>query len=866
MGSSRLVMVPGLDRIITAETAGFTGLVIGGGGMGKTRVLDALADRATEAGLTVRLETVIASGDNLPDLDAGDPDIDLLLVDDAQFLRDDAFAELLAVAEDRDRSFNLCIATRPVAGHRGLGRLIEVTERRGILHELGPYSKDELGAALSEGLDAAVDVSLFAAALKYSSGHPLIVDRLLAGWIALDHIDRGRLRDHPEIAPVTVERALRGPVQQLDQFERALLAAMALGMQSAGVGAGKEHLHALQSHGLVLADGSIPLSVAKAVKRMLEPADLERGERLLVDELTRGGADAIRIAEQYAELNEPGDQARAAWIAAGDSLLDSNPRAAGEWYLQAQHAGRNGIVATGAGSASDATALETIAKYAVACAAADDEAAANHAISAVLRTEPRNPRTLGAGAQIAARHGRWNEVADLISAIDEHPRWSPGVVRVLTRGADLLAERRTSGERPTVATDPTASMLDTAFTALEISLEHIPETLKLTEAVRELATRVGAPPGGADLPLNAFELGAVAAVAVGELDMAEVLLDSAQPAAAHGPHSALHNWLRVRTGGQPDRTVDNNHTSDKAASDKAASDNAASDKAASDNAPNTSTIDAIATSSDSPYAGLLNLAASALHARRNGDVAASSDVLDRLRNVVALAPIDVLTFDAAAELMILARRFGSRTVLHTIEERLERFLTSNGNPPLWRVRVHWAEIEAAVGSRNIDLARQAATALKEIGPTGPRLTALVEASAIWIEVLEERCTVETVLATAVDLENSGFSNEASLLVGQAAIRMSAPSDARQLLNRARELRGAGTTAVIDLNSPSGLSEREIEVADLILDGHSYKEIGSRLFISAKTVEHHSSHIRQKLDAVGAPRAVFLAALRADLQR
>jgi len=58
----------------------------------------------------------------------------------------------------------------------------------------------------------------------------------------------------------------------------------------------------------------------------------------------------------------------------------------------------------------------------------------------------------------------------------------------------------------------------------------------------------------------------------------------------------------------------------------------------------------------------------------------------------------------------------------------------------------------------------------------------------------------------------------------------------------------------------------MEVARLILDGHSYKEIGSRLFISAKTVEHHASHIRQKLDAVGVPRAVFLAALRADLEQ
>ncbi len=815
--------MPGLDQITTAGHAGLTGLVIGAGGMGKTRVLDALADRATNAGLTVQLETITASGALLTRLDellSGEEALDLLLVDDAQFLSTDAFAQLLRAAEERDRPFNLCIATRPVAGHHGLGRLIEITERRGILHELGPYSHDELGAALTEGLDAAVDVSLFAAALKYSGGHPLIADRLLAGWIELDHIDRGRLRDQPEIAPSTVERALLGPVHQLDQDERALLAAMALGMQKGGVGSGKEHLQTLQAHGLILSDGSIPASISKAVLAILEPADLERGERLLVDELTLVGADPVLIAEQYTELTEPGDGAHAAWIAAGDSLLDTDPHAAANWYLHAHRINDDDV--------------DAMARYAVACAAADDEAAANRAIGVVLRNEPRNPRTLGAGAQIAARHGRWNEVSDLLTAIEDHPRWSSTVVSVLERGANLLADRRTPDATESVATDPTASMFDAAFNALQISLEHIPETLVLTEAVRHLATRASAPPDGADLPLNAFELGAVAAVAVGELDMAEVLLASARDAVSNDTNSALHNWLQVRTGGQPASTQLGE--------------------------------DLEGAGDESPYAGLLNLAANALHARRNGDVAASSAVLDRLRNVVVLAPIDVLTFDAAAELMILARRFGSRTVLHTIEERIERFLTSHGNPPLWRVRVHWAEIEAAVGTRDIDLAQEAATALKEIGPTGPRLSALIDASAIWIEVLEERCGVDTVLTTAMDLEHSGYSNEAALLVGQAAIRMPSPSDARQLLNRARELRGSGSSGAGDLNSPSGLSEREIEVAELILDGHSYKEIGSRLFISAKTVEHHSSHIRQKLDAVGVPRAVFLAALKADLQR
>jgi DNA-binding CsgD family transcriptional regulator len=43
-----------------------------------------------------------------------------------------------------------------------------------------------------------------------------------------------------------------------------------------------------------------------------------------------------------------------------------------------------------------------------------------------------------------------------------------------------------------------------------------------------------------------------------------------------------------------------------------------------------------------------------------------------------------------------------------------------------------------------------------------------------------------------------------------------------------------------------LSEREREVAVLVLEGLTYKQIGERLFISAKTVEHHVARMRQRL--------------------
>jgi len=58
--------------------------------------------------------------------------------------------------------------------------------------------------------------------------------------------------------------------------------------------------------------------------------------------------------------------------------------------------------------------------------------------------------------------------------------------------------------------------------------------------------------------------------------------------------------------------------------------------------------------------------------------------------------------------------------------------------------------------------------------------------------------------------------------------------------------------------PADLTTREAEVICLIAKGLSNKEIGAKLFISAKTVEHHVGHIYDKIGPRTRPGAAMFA--------
>jgi HD-GYP domain-containing protein (c-di-GMP phosphodiesterase class II) len=83
----------------------------------------------------------------------------------------------------------------------------------------------------------------------------------------------------------------------------------------------------------------------------------------------------------------------------------------------------------------------------------------------------------------------------------------------------------------------------------------------------------------------------------------------------------------------------------------------------------------------------------------------------------------------------------------------------------------------------------------------------------------------------------------------AAQQLRAAVDGGRLCGRAvaAVLDAAGVERAPAPAAPCGLSEREVEVLGLLAHGLTNKQIAGKLFLSAKTVQHHVAHIYDKID-------------------
>jgi DNA-binding CsgD family transcriptional regulator len=243
--------------------------------------------------------------------------------------------------------------------------------------------------------------------------------------------------------------------------------------------------------------------------------------------------------------------------------------------------------------------------------------------------------------------------------------------------------------------------------------------------------------------------------------------------------------------------------------------------------------------------------------------------------------MDLFSLLPLGELWVAAARMRQVDRLqHTLAEAFA-LLESLGNPVLWSVPLHWAGVHAGI----------LANSPEDVAPHGQALTAaaahsafakaLATAGRTWLRVLANHVDTDEVTGAARALSQFGLTWDATRLASQAALQTPDGRVSGAMLQLARDLKqtiahdegpGIEAAAAVELTSgaprtgsarpSSRLSDREREVAELLLLGMPYRDIGSQLFISAKTVEHHVARIRRRLGAES--RSEMLSMLRALL--
>ena len=172
----------------------------------------------------------------------------------------------------------------------------------------------------------------------------------------------------------------------------------------------------------------------------------------------------------------------------------------------------------------------------------------------------------------------------------------------------------------------------------------------------------------------------------------------------------------------------------------------------------------------------------------------------------------------------------------------------------------WARLSAALAGDDFDSIATEAARFAQLGEPPEQLhhvAARHSAASVLVAACNEDAAPDAVAAAGRALAEQGATHEAARLCGVLALRMRSESDSRRLLKESRTWRAERAylkrTPGVD-RSVLRLSGQEVLVAQMVLDGHTHKQIGSTLFISAKTVEHHVAHIRTKLGAASRGRS------------
>lgn len=564
-----------------------------------------------------------------------------------------------------------------------------------------------------------------------------------------------------------------------------------------------EIMRMLRDSGLLApaAERVVP-AVATAIRADLSPAELRRVHSDVAHALLASGADPTVAAYQLRAARVSGPVAADAYRAAGERVCLSEPELALGWFDDAADAGA-ALASLSAGRA-EASALLGQPVDGLATPSAESD---RHRLN----------RVVGA---VEAHYGRSHRAVEALLA--GGPLGQVLAVPVLMAVGESEQARRTAvSDAP-----PPVRRLAEAAVAVTDPADALPLFIEAAEA-----TERAAPP--AVLPDTPHALGAIVAVTAGDARTGERLLEAAISTGIGGPaavdrHRLLLAWVQMRAGRYDGAVTELRRTADRRLSGRDM---------------------------------LLRAGLAAGIARRSGDVATLREAWGRAEHVLARRAVDLFQLECVEELVVAAARLGHAHRATPVMDALNTIVDRLGRPAGWSAALRWIDLQAGIAVDDPDVVADAAGWFADQVRFTGRQAALRQAARCWADIMRGEVDRATVHATADALDGAELPWEASRIAGQAAIRTADPDDARRLLERARAFAQGATVSATSARSDL-LSEREIEIARLVLAGRTHREIGAQLYVSPKTVEHHVARIRTKLGV--RTRAEFVAALRVFL--
>lgn len=805
--------------------------VVAPGGYGKSTLLARLARCYLDAGLEVFGRTTLLTG--LPD--SAEPAASVLIVDDAHQLEDDRVARLRELAE---RGWpRLVLGLRPWPRSTALRELLGVLSGDDPVVVLTPFTPDEVAQFVAAAHGEAPSASV----ARFLHAHTGGVPRYLARVVEAGDVAQGQASVQPQV-PAHVVEGFRADLEVLDEdVSRFLIAAEAgaghdfallrelLSLDQAGVA---RVLDAARATGLFGQDGDLVPIGGRAV-RSLSPVQ-RRSEVLqcLIELRLRDGQPVLELARSLLGTGTSGAVVARAFEAAAHESMPGDPALASTFFAAAAKAGRP---------------AHTLAPgWAYAAALSGDLATALR-LSDGMITAP-DPAERGKGAAVAATVAAHR--GELARSVELH-EWSAGVSAASFGAIGLIGTGQRAKAEEALA-QPVPAVVPTVLAATAVRMARgIHQTLS-DDPAEALSTLLGAaallePAGPVTLlPDSPAALGAIVALHAGELGLAESVLARAIAARTGGEplvarHRLLLGWVSMLRGEL-----------------------------------STASAQAVLVRSTAgtlqPRDEMFLTALEAGVARRDSNLGALRRAWGRAYDAAMRHPVDLFTLLPLGEMAITAARLGEHGRLAHQLTRANGLLAQLDDPPLWTILVRWNALYAAITMEDEESAREQLAALAGHTWYSRYGSVLFTAAQSWLDVLSGSVIPEQVLSAAGELHRLGLRWDASRLAGQAAIRTVDRKAMVALLDAARQFQGSagarlpGPRRGDDATPPAApsadlnaLSEREREVARLVVQGLTYKQVGYRLFISGKTVEHHMARIRAKLGATD--RRELLATLR-----